>query len=368
MNQYMVILKDPWGANPRFFTQFHSLRYGRSDRYSYSMTMQVPAKDIDLKSLQPDMILEVHKARIGGVMKLDAETCWFLRRWRIKTDADGREILELFARDSLYILGSRINAYPVDHANSTLSYPARQALAQVVYNNTRGGAITERQIASGYFQTETAVTSGSSITKDCAWQQMKSLLDEIVNQSRSKGSWITYDIVYSGTFPAIFTTFAEQRGNDLTSRIELSPSNNNVAEPELIFDYEDEATAAYLLGAGEEATRLVGRADSSRIAAGPFSRREVKKENTQVDDQTTANNEAEEILDKCKGRVYFSGNIVQTESMRYGIDWGYGDKIRASYKDYNFDCRVESVEIFHSNASGTITDHVNAVVRGEAWL
>jgi hypothetical protein len=284
-------------------------------------------------------------------------------------DSNGAELLELFARDSIYILSSRINAYPVDHSFASYDTYARNALALIVHRNMRSTVeVAEREIDGDYFATESGVTTGAKIKKACAWQDLKPLLDEIVNQSRNKGYWITYDVVYNGFFPLVFTTFADQRGNDLTSGIELSPANKNVTEPELLFDYEDETTAAYCLGGGEAEARIVGTANSDRVAVSPFSRRERKRENTQITIQTTADAEAEELLDKYRGKVYFTGKILQTESMRYGIDWNYGDKIRASWKGYTFDCRVEAYEVFYSNPSGTITDHVNATVKGEQWL
>lgn len=367
MNSYQVIIRNSDNTYMKYLNNFHSLKYGRADRSIYSCEIKIPSNILDYSDLYPDLLIEIYRYNDYDDFGLDGQTVFFLRTWSLEIDNEGREILTIVGFDSLYVLTSRINAYPASDSKASLSYPARQALTQVVYNNMRGGAITERQISTSYFITETAVTTGATITKDCAWQELKSLLDEIVNQSRDKGSWITYDVVYNGKFPLVFTTFAEQRGNDLTSKIELSPESKNVSEPKLIFDYSGEITASYLLAGGEGSARIVGRADSSRVAVNPFSRREGKKENTQISVQASADNEAQELLDKYKGKVYFSGKIIQTKTMRYGIDWNYGDKIRASWKGLNFDCRVLSYEINYSN-TGNLVDEVNAFVVGETWL
>lgn len=365
MNRYLIRIKTVSGNIVKEFTKVNSLKYGRADRSVYSCEIKIPANFINLSRLEPDHLIEIWRYHSITHFDIDSQTVYFLRTWYVEIDKDGKEILVLIGLDALYLLTSRINAYYDGHSFASYDTYARYALALAVHRNMRSTAEDADRIIDGaYFATETGVTSGATITKDCAWQELPSLLNEIVNQSRDKGYWITYDIVYNGTLPLIFTTFAEQRGVDLTDKIELSPENKNVAEPKLIFDYSGEVTASYLLAGGEGIARIVGRADSSRVAVNPFSRREGKKENTQITLQTSADNEAQELLDKHRGKVYFSGKIVQTKSMRYGIDWNYGDKIRASWKGINFDCRVLSYEINYSSEA----DEVDAFVVGETWL
>jgi len=362
--RYKIVIKSIDGTYNKPLGIIKSLKCGRADRSIYTLELKVPAKDMDLNALKPDLLIEVQRKYYpNDTYKIDGETCYFLRMWYLELDTTGAEILVLKGYDCLYLLEGRINAYYSGHANSVLDMTARAALRAVCYNNFRSGD-TDRIIPATYWHNEPEVTTGVTIHKACAWQYVPSLLNEIVDQSRNQGSWITYDIIWDGNFPLEFKTFAEQRGRDRTSSVILSPDKGNLADPRLVFDYSSEVTAAYLLAAGEQSERVVGRADSSRESVDIFSRREGKKENTQISLQTTADAEAQEILNKNRGKVYLTGKIVQTEKMRYGIDWGYGDKVTAKWKGYTFECRVLSYEINYTNE----VDSVIAYIVGESWL
>jgi len=77
------------------------------------------------------------------------------------------------------------------------------------------------------------------------------------------------------------------------------------------------------------------------------------------------NSEAAAYLDKYSPKVLFTGEIVETEGTQYGINWNYGDKVRAKYLGYEFDCRVLGYTIEYKNSGGKITDRVTATIRGE---
>ena len=62
----------------------------------------------------------------------------------------------------------------------------------------------------------------------------------------------------------------------------------------------------------------------------------------------------------------FDGSIVSSKGNQYGRDWNYGDKVRAKYLGYEFDCRILGYEINYSVSNdGIVKDEIKAKIRGE---
>lgn len=177
---------------------------------------------------------------------------------------------------------------------------------------------------------------------------------------------MTFDVVYNGSLPLVFKTYKDQRGDDITDQLLLSAEAGNIANPTIDFDWTNEATVAYVAGKGTEDARVVGSAsNTARLNESVWSRREFITENFQLDVLASLNAEAKGYLDKYSPKIIFSGEIVETEGTQYGIDWNYGDKVRAEYLGYEFDCRVLGYLIEYKSSGGKIFDKVSATIRGE---
>lgn len=368
MNKYQVFIKSPNGSKTEaIMKEFQSLKAGRADRSIYSCELIVPATDLDINALEEDMLIEIWRDDGYGNMSIDGKTLYFLRKFGVRRNSEGADYVYMKGLDSLYLLTSRINAYAAGNANAIFSTYADDVCHSVMSNNFGSGAIASRLINTAYILTGSGSSLGASITKNCAWQELPSLLQDITDQSRNAGTWITYDIEYTGTLPLVFKSYIDYRGQDKSKFVTLSPDDGNLADPELMFDFENEGTAAYLLAAGEKSARIIGRADAfDRIAKSPWARREVKKENTQISVQASADNEARELLAKYRSKISLTGKIVQTENTIYGEDWDYGDLVTAQWYDKTFLCRILTYQINYANSGGNFIDEVDAMVRGEA--
>jgi hypothetical protein len=361
---YQVIVKTPTGIPIKVLTQFVSLKGGRFDRSYQALEIVIPqSEELPVGTFYDDMILELWRSQDGS-MVLDGETAYLLRKVNYKREGK-QDVIYLRAYDLIYLLDGREVEYAAGSSQAVKSDVACDFIKEVIRENFTTATDTTRRISSSYFTVAADDGFGATITKAFSRQYVYPLLQNLCEQSRDAGTWVTFDVVYGGTLPAQFRTFVGQRGNDLRTSLLISDKAGNLANPSIDWDYTDERNAAYMAGKGEGADRAIGSAVGDRATRSPWSRREVISENFQTETTALLDNEARALLEKYKPRVLFTGEIVQTEGTRYGVNWNYGDYVRAQYLGFAFDCRVIGYNIEYSNSGGTITDKVTAYLRSD---
>ena len=368
MSKYEVIVKTDKGVTiPNgVLTQFASLTAGRMDRAIGLLEIEMPQDEelYPVGTFKKDMILELHREQ-DQTMVLDGETCYFLRNIRYYRDGT-KDMIYLKAYDANYILDGREVEYNAGAAESAKTDVACDMMKEIIDENFVNATDTDRNLAATYFIIDGDDGFGETVTKAFSRQYVYSTIQAICNQSREAGTWVTFDVVYSGSLPLVFKTYKDQRGNDITDQLLLSDEAGNIANPTLDFDWTNEFTVCYVAGKGTEDERVVGSASNSdRLNESIWSRREFITENFQLAVEASLDAEADTYLDKYSPKVIFTGEIVQTEGTQYGINWNYGDKVRAKYLGYEFDCRVLGYTIEYKSSGGKTTDKVTAIIRGE---
>jgi hypothetical protein len=366
MSRYEVIVKTDTGTPLLVLTQFASLVAGRMDRSIMPLEIVMPQNDelYPVGTFEKDMIFELWREQ-NETMVLDGETCYFLRD--IKYYRDGTsDVISLKAYDALYILDGREVEYNAGTSQANKTGVACNVIKEIIRENFTTATDTDRNLSALYFTVDSDDGFGASVTKAFARQYVFSTIQALCNQSREAGIWVTFDVIYNGSFPLIFKTFIGQRGHDITEQLLLGSDAGNITNPMINFDWTNESTVAYVAGKGEENLRKVGSATNiERLNESVWSRREYITENFQLDLVASLDAEAAAYLDKYSPRVVFSGEIVETEGTQYGINWNYGDKVRAKYLGYEFDCRVLGYLIEYKSSGGKIFDKVTATIRGE---
>jgi hypothetical protein len=51
------------------------------------------------------------------------------------------------------------------------------------------------------------------------------------------------------------------------------------------------------------------------------------------------------FLREKRGKIKFVGKVIDTSGMRFGVDWHFGDRIRARYQGFQFDTIVRAVTL-----------------------
>lgn len=367
MPKYQVVVKTDTGTPLYILTQFSSLAAGRMDRSIMPLEITMPQDNelYPVGTFKKDMILELWREQ-NETMVLDGETCYFLRDVRYYRDGS-KDMLYLKAYDSLYIIDGREVEYDAGEAEASKTGVACDVIKEIIDENFVSDTVdTTRNLSASYFTVDADDGAGETVTKAFSRQYVYSTIQALCNQSREAGTWVTFDVVYSGSLPLVFKTYSEQRGNDLTGQLLLSADAGNIANPTIDFDWTNEFTVCYVAGKGTEDDRVVGSAtNTDRLNESIWSRREFITENFQLEVEASLDAEAEGYLDKYSPKIIFSGDIVETEGTQYGIDWNYGDKVRAEYLGYEFDCRVLGYEIKYKDSGGKIFDKVTATIRGE---
>jgi hypothetical protein len=366
MSRYQIILKTPTGLEVQRYTQVNSLVCGRSDRAVMPCEVIIPMTKA-VTDFSKDMLMEVWRDNNDGSITLDGETAYFLRKWEFYRDYQGKDVIYLKGYDGNYILTGREVEYDAGGTATSKTGVACDVIKEIIDENFVNATDTTRNLSSSYFKIAGDDGFGGTVTKAFSRQYVLPLIQNLAEQSRNSGTWVTFDTVYDGSLPFEFRTYVNQRGDDLTDSVVLEVEAGNLAEPVLTFDYSDEITVAYVAGRGQESDRLVGTAtNTDALNESVWSRREFITENFQVTTEAGLNSEARSILEKNKGKITLDGSIVSSKGNQYGRDWNYGDKVRAKYLGYEFYCRILGYEINYSVSNdGIVKDEIKAKIRGE---
>lgn len=202
-------------------------------------------------------------------------------------------------------------------AEDTRTGQASTLLYQFAAYNISGLAITPRRRLT--VAGDPGV--GASVTGSARWQTLLSLLQEIAAASEAAGTPVRFDAKQSGSIIGFYIYEVA----DLSTTVKLGIELGNLAE----FAYTREApkaTYVYVGGDGEGTARTIREVqDADAVAA--WGRREA------FTDARSGNTSAE--LDQA-GRVELaemaetrslSVTPVDTETLRYGIEYGLGDKV-----------------------------------------
>lgn len=366
---YEVIIKTATGTTVETLTSgdIHYLYAGRVDRNFGKVVLQIPIKPgRTINNYTKDMIIEVWREQQGNLV-LDGETCYFLRYKSIYRTRDNLELIELRGVDTVYQVDARVIEYDAGSSEASKTDVCNDMMKEFIDENMVSATDTDRNLSSSYFGVQADDGGGGTVSFAGSREYVYTALMDVTDQSREGGDWVTFDVYYNGDLPLEFRTYSGQRGNDLTNLITLSVEAGNLSQPNLIYDWENEKTVAYMAGVGIESQRLVGTAENTSVLAeSVWSRREVISQNFQAETEATLDTMAQKLLEQYKGRQIITGTIQQTKGTRYGINWNYGDKLNVSYANAEFECRVLAYEIeYGTNGKGKTVDTITATILGE---
>jgi hypothetical protein len=165
-----------------------------------------------------------------------------------------------------------------------------------------------------------------------------------------------------------FKTYVGQRGKDHTRTggdpVFFGKQFGNMNTVTLEKEYSDEITEVYVGGAGNDVSRVIGRAGSSTtIVDHPYiwNRRETLVNSAGSGVVATLNNEASGYLQSYVPTKKLLGDIVSTPSSMYGKHWNWGDKVTAICRNEEFDAHINSITVNWSRDTGeTITASLKA--------
>jgi len=300
----------------------------------------------DMTWLKRDRLVQVWRGVTGG--KLGLWRTYFLRGWRFETQGSV-ERLTLNGPDVNDLLRRRVVAFATDTSQGKKSATeADDLMKDIVDENMVSCGTAARNWSNLSVQTD--ATAGPQLNKSVAWRRIETVLSDLSKASYVAGTEVFYDIVaVSASADSIsleFRTKTGQPGQDLTAKGALfSQARRNLVRPYYDVDYSDEINYVYGLGQGEGSDRNTQEVtDQDRIDASIWNRCEAIADARNESTDNGVREAARTALAEGRPRRRAGGKVLDTEAVRFGRDWNWGDKVTFSYRE-EFDCVIRAVTL-----------------------
>ncbi len=305
--------------------------------------------DFDTALIAPDRRLVVSRAPHGG--KLQLEDAYFLRRWADATDDNGVRTITATGYNGLYLAAGRIVAAAAGSAAAEKTDYIDDMMKDIITEQLGASAAAARQISSSYLSVQGDLSAGPSVTKGFAWQNVLKVLQDLADVAWQAGTQVYFGMVPVSSTAWEFRTRTGQLGQDHTYPNGVNPvllglEYGNLRAPRVEWDYTDERTYVYAGGQGQGTAReIVEVEDTVRSGRSLFGRREAfadARNDASTNAATAAGNAA---LANARPKLRFSASIIENANTRYGIEWGWGDKLSAVYQGQQYDAMVRMVHV-----------------------
>lgn len=269
------------------------------------------------------------------------ELVGFLRRWRL--DGTG---MTLSGPDQNVLLKRRLVAYYAGTTQAQKSAAADDLIKEIIAENLGASATdTDRDLTAAGLTVQGDLSQGPTVDKSFAYANVLRIFQEAADVARSNDSEIYFAVVPTSDTDFQFRTWTGQWGRDRRETLTLSEEMGNLTDVVVEEDYSSEVNFVYAGGQGEESARVVVEVwDPARLAY-PWGRCEAFADARQA----TTTGEVEDVgraaLLEGRPRLKFAATLLDCAGARYGVDWNFGERVRASAYDQEFDCLVRTVKI-----------------------
>jgi hypothetical protein len=340
-----------------------------------TLHLRVPATfNPDL--LQRDCGVQIWRAPRGGRMSLWRP--YFIRRWRFSS-RDGTDQVEIWGYCPNYLLTARIvaNYAGEDDVSAFSSEYADDAMKKIV-TDSQSDSLSPATSAGTRdwddFSVHQDLSDGPQLSFESSLKRLLTMsgagvLPKISAASRVAGDEVFFDVAVSDVSATSieyeFRTYTDQPGADLSSgnnRVLFSQRDGSLRNPSLEYDYTDEISYVYAGGQGVGENRNVQQVyDSDRYLASRWARREgfADARNQDIEDDDAVRESGRALLNSHRGRVLFSGELVDTEATRFGADWSWGDRVVAKYRNREVDVIVRTVALVVQDGRETVVAKIN---------
>jgi hypothetical protein len=356
---YYVDVADPFGNRLAQIDNFLSLTYSRTINGVTRMIMDLPP-DTDRSLFRLDGRMGIWRQPADGRIGLETDTIWFIRKFpQIRMLATGERRLTVYAFNALELLNRRIAAYDSDDPEVDRSMESDDML-KAIFDGNLGVDCTDVDRDWSALVSRTAnQTLGAVVDKAFSRRNILTTCQEIAEQTYIQTPRVYFDIICPTYGTLEFRTWINQRGTDRTrasgNPLILSPEIGNVSEGDYVEDYETEENFIYAGGQGEGILREIATAqDNTRIGASPFGRREGFIDSRQGATGASLTAEAESELNAQRPRRQFTCKLVDTEQIRYGRDWNWGDRVVVQFENMEFDCEIKQLDVQIAGGKETI--------------
>jgi hypothetical protein len=362
--RYEAVWYTHEGVRKGVIQAFNSLEYIKTQNAVGSLIIDIPRGLMQYDQFSVGDLFEVWREK-NGTLELQNETAYFLQNWEFWTDGDGAEYIRLTASDANWLLDTAIVwAYAGSAAASKTAIPDNMMKA-IVLEQLGASATPASRIKLTCAPNLGA--GGASITKEFAYRNVLTVIQELAELANEGGVWLGFDVVRTapGTFE--FRTYTGQRGQN-HGRSSGDPrlvgkQYGNLSQATFGEYHADERNVILVGGQGEESARtLVTRESVKRRDASKWNRREYFQDARDLETTASLNAEGDAVLDEYKPRQVLTGTIHDTPGMQYNIHYWFGDILSVEAFGYFVDCHVSSVRVKVDQDGG---EQLDIKLRGE---
>ena len=362
---YELRLTTDEGVYLQTLNKFHWLQCSRVVNRIGHLQLRVPWT-FDDRLIKPDRMIQVWRAAPGGPLKLFRP--YFIRKWRFQTGRHGAEFVYLYGVCPNDLLRRRIVArYAGETEAASSATEADDMMKDIVTNAIADGSNPAPDAGTRVWSNFTVagdLTAGPQLTKDYSWQRLLEpsgggLLPSIAEAAKEAGTEVFFDVEVDSVSPSgisfQFRTYTVQPGMDMTEKARFDKSRS-MDNPYLEFDHTEEENYIYAGGQGVEDDREIQQVyDADWYGVSSWNRCEGFEYAT---NQSAANGVRE--AGRARLQEYgpvkrFAGEPRDTAATRFGLHWNWGDKVRARYRNEEFDAIIRAVVLHMSHGVESIS-------------
>ncbi len=345
VSEYQIIVYSKAGVQQSMIVDFYDLYYiNRRNSvgicqfeldYAHPAVASITDKCfVEIKRRNKDLGLGWYTDYYGMIRSIEKE----------KMPEQTRVVVR--ALSLLHFLEWRIAAYYADHEGTSCftSCPAEKVMkslvrlnctasATVVAGRVRSGCITGASITI-----QSGCTGGSTVTWAGAWEQLLPNLQQLSDDGGGD-----FDLIKTSSGVFDFRFYSGQRGTDRTSEVTFSLLYGNMSDISYTMDWGKESTIAIVGGRGQTVDRVTLVASGVNYSASNDIETFVNA--TGGSSQSYYQREGNQAVAEKKAKAVLGFTPVQTENCFYGLDYTWGDKIKAVFEDYSACMLVDAVTV-----------------------
>jgi len=220
------------------------------------------------------------------------------------------------------------------------------------------------------FTIQADLAAGPEMDHEAAFRNLYTTLQNIASKSRELGTDLFFDVatdlVTSSSITFQFRTYIGKMGADLSSQVVFDQAYGNFVNPFYERDWTNVQSFIYAAGQGPGVLRHIYETiDIARLYLSKWGWREGFQDARSADTEEEVYTAGFKALEKARPIQRFGGQPIDTDGTQYGVDWHYGDLVRARYRDIDVKCMVDAVTLTIEDAKETIETDLRVVSFGD---
>ena len=313
-----------------------------------------------------DNRIELRRSVCGGEFEINGDQSYLIADYR-RIWKDGAYAWLITAMSGMWLLKGHIVAAKDKSAQGDKTGKSPDDLMrdivreQMVAGTDFFGSKPER-IVTGL----TVDTNTTSITptmdKQIAKRTVFDVLKEIADTAAENGTWLGFDVPWTGTNFA-FKTWMGYRGVNLADSLRISPEQGAIADGELITSFADAPTVIYAGGKGDGLAQIISApvVNTEMVRKSRYGWREYFHDARNADTLQKVNDEAKAQARKMKPKRTLSLKLADGVGALYGRDYRFGNIIGVIWDGELISARVDGVRISLKNGNESVVITVNEV-------